>query len=144
MAQRGGPGKLGTGKLITAFATALLLSSGAALACELGDGGSEISGGGVTVSYRPVDGAIASGAFFELDVAVCTADGAPGTLTAVDATMPAHGHGMNYKPVVTETAPGRYRVEGLMFHMTGSWQFRFDAEADGKAVTLTVDRMVEK
>ncbi len=144
MAERRDTGKLGAWKIISAAAMALLSSAGPAAACGLGVGSTEISDDGITVSYRPVDGTVVSGAFFALEVAVCSTDGTPGKLSAVDATMPAHGHGMNYKPVVTETAPGRFHVEGLMFHMTGSWRFRFDAEAGGKTKKLTVDRMIEK
>jgi hypothetical protein len=40
--------------------------------------------------------------------------------------MPAHRHGMNYKTSVSGKGSGRYRVEGLMFHMPGHWEFAFD------------------
>jgi hypothetical protein len=43
--------------------------------------------------------------------------------------MPEHRHGMNYRPTVTAVAPGRYRVEGLLFHMPGRWDLLFDVDS---------------
>ena len=47
--------------------------------------------------------------------------------------MPEHRHGMNYKPEVKRLAPGRWRAEGLMFHMPGKWEFVFTV--DGERMT---------
>ena len=44
----------------------------------------------------------------------------------VDAEMPMHKHGMNYRPSVTPLGMGRFKVQGMLFHMPGVWQFRFD------------------
>lgn len=45
----------------------------------------------------------------------------------LDARMPAHGHGMNYNPEISllSSADGKttYNVEGLVFHMTGEWEW---------------------
>jgi hypothetical protein len=43
-----------------------------------------------------------------------------------DAGMPTHGHGMNRVPSVTRVSPGRFRVEGMYFHMPGPWELYFD------------------
>jgi hypothetical protein len=51
----------------------------------------------------------------------------------VDAQMPEHRHGMNYRPTVSATGNGRYVAEGLLFHMPSRWQLRFDVERDGPA-----------
>ncbi len=40
----------------------------------------------------------------------------------VDATMPAHGHGMTVVPVTTELGAGDYEAAPLLFHMAGHWQ----------------------
>ena len=40
--------------------------------------------------------------------------------------MPQHGHGMNRVPEVRALAGGRFRVEGLFFHMPGRWELYFD------------------
>ena len=41
---------------------------------------------------------------------------------AVNADMPSHGHGMNTKPRLTALGDGRWRVEGMLFHMPGAWE----------------------
>lgn len=57
----------------------------------------------------------------------------------VNAQMPQHGHGMATKPqddpgvpgveVGTWTHPqGRYRTEGMKFHMPGAWTLSFQVE----------------
>jgi hypothetical protein len=39
---------------------------------------------------------------------------------------------MNYRPTVTTAGAGRFRAEGLMFHMPGAWELTFDVvAADG-------------
>ena len=50
--------------------------------------------------------------------------------------MPEHRHGMNYAPEVKATGPGRWRAEGLMFHMPGKWEFVFEVRAAGKSDRL--------
>lgn len=50
---------------------------------------------------------------------------------AVDARMPQHFHGMNTKPRVEKQGPGRFSVEGMLFHMPGSWQLYFDVTRRG-------------
>ena len=45
--------------------------------------------------------------------------------------MPAHAHGLPTTPVVSELGDGRYRVEGLKFHMPGAWVVAFRIRADG-------------
>lgn len=40
----------------------------------------------------------------------------------IDARMPAHNHGMNYRPEVAQTADGMLRAAGFLFHMPGQWQ----------------------
>lgn len=45
----------------------------------------------------------------------------PGQI-AIGADMPAHGHGMNTEPRLTELGNGRWLVEGMLFHMPGAWE----------------------
>ena len=41
-------------------------------------------------------------------------------LDQVDAVMPAHKHGMKVAPGVEKVGPGKFRLEGMRFHMRGS------------------------
>ncbi len=78
--------------------------------------------------------AVAAGQHFSLDVVACPRAGGtvPQALT-VDARMPEHGHGMGYQPQARGTAPGRWRVEGLMLHMRGRWELSFALGAGAQA-----------
>jgi len=57
-------------------------------------------------------------------------------LLRVDATMPEHRHGMNYRPSVQALGDGVWRVEGLLWHMAGRWELRLDVDAAGAVHTL--------
>ena len=70
---------------------------------------------------------------FALRVQVCPKDA---VLTRVDATMPEHKHGMNYRPSIQSTGEGWWQVEGLLFHMPGKWSLRFDIASAGKITSL--------
>ena len=75
---------------------------------------------------------------FGLVFAVCGPAGAarPDAVT-VDARMPSHGHGMNYRPTVTVLGDGRYRAEGLMLHMPGVWELTFVVREAGTSERIT-------
>ena len=51
--------------------------------------------------------------------------------------MPSHGHGMNYRPTVAALGGGRYRAEGLMFHMPGQWELTFIVQSAGASERIT-------
>jgi hypothetical protein len=71
---------------------------------------------------------------FELTVEVLEEDGrkASGDISvSVDASMPAHRHGMNTMPQVSRDEQGRYHVSGMLFHMPGHWELHFDVTRDG-------------
>lgn len=83
---------------------------------------------------------IAVGRHFALDIVVCPRPGAGAPVTLkVDADMPAHRHGMNYRPTLRRTGDGRWRAEGLMFHMPGRWRLHFEISADGRVERLAHD-----
>ena len=44
---------------------------------------------------------------------------------SLDATMPAHGHGMNYAPPEVQLRDNQAKIDGLLFHMPGHWRVRF-------------------
>jgi hypothetical protein len=74
------------------------------------------------------------GQFFAAEVVACRAPGPePVGQIALDATMPAHGHGMNYRPKAEATGTGRTRFTGPMLHMPGTWRLTFDLlQGDGR------------
>jgi hypothetical protein len=105
----------------------LVLLAPAAQACELPGGPAEkLQSAAHTILYRAAP-AVRVGEHFALELAVCpTPDG-----LRVDAWMPEHRHGMNYRPSLKALGGGRYRAEGLLFHMPGRWEFMFELRAGG-------------
>ena len=130
-----------------AWAAGLLLASGAAVACgeSLGSGARRVSDAGTVLVYRSVPEPVVVGRHFTLEIALCPVAGAPAPAALrVDAHMPEHRHGMNYRPSVARRAAGRYRADGLLFHMPGRWELVFELRAASGAVqrlteTLTID-----
>ncbi len=119
-----------------AAALAAILASGGALACELPPGGQELASRdrGTRLSYRPDPAGLAIDRQFSLIVHVCA--GGPVDALTVDAHMPDHRHGMNYKPAVAPMGPGAWRADGLLLHMPGKWEFLFGVRIAGKTERL--------
>jgi hypothetical protein len=101
-----------------------------------------VEASGVVLSFGTTPSAIVVGRHFSVEVFVC-ADQGPVTLQRVDATMPEHRHGMNYRPTLASPAVNHYVAEGFLFHMPGTWQLVFDVEQQGRRVRLTSDVLVE-
>jgi len=100
---------------------------------DLGHGtGTVIYSDQYMIALRPDPIRIEVGEPFALIMNVCTKAGEPAELVHVDVTMPEHKHGMNYAPTIQAQGQGRYRVEGLLFHMPGSWEVAFDVRPAGK------------
>lgn len=137
-ALRCGPRQRGVTALATAVAAAMAAPvAGHAAACgETLDAKARrvIEAQDVTLAWaaRPV--AIPLDRHFALDIVVC---GAPVTALRVDADMPAHRHGMNYRTTVAATGAGRYAAQGLMFHMPGRWRLIFDVDTAAGTRRLT-------
>lgn len=127
--------------LRTAVALGLVLCSGAVAACgeSLGPGARRLTDAQTELVYRTEPEVVSVGHHFVLEIALCQGrDTAPPTTLQVDVHMPAHRHGMNYRPSVRERGPGRYRAEGLMLHMPGQWELVFDLRsATGNVQRLT-------
>ncbi len=97
-----------------------------------------IEGTSYTVVFKTVPDPIETGAHFALDFTVCPRAAAPvPRAVRVDAHMPEHRHGMNYRPVVTAQSDAMFRAEGLLFHMRGRWDVTFDVDAGGRIERLT-------
>jgi hypothetical protein len=125
--------------LVLAFVPALHARSVAACPSD-SEGYARLATPEAEIAYRWEPKDIKVGRFFEAEVVVCRAPGA-GEVSriVVDARMPAHGHGMNYRPKVTRTGPGRFRFTGLMLHMAGAWQLTFDVFQGEKRTRLSRD-----
>jgi len=124
-----------------------------AIECASGfPGGSRATSAGYTIAWRADPQKIPVGRHFAIDLLVCpkagaagaagagTAPGSPAAVpvaVAVDARMPSHGHGMNYKPTLKPVGENRYRAEGLMFHMPGQWELVFDLRSGDKVERAT-------
>ena len=121
---------------------ALLVSTPAWADCplDLGHGtGIVIYSDQYMIALRPDPMRIEVGLPFALIMNVCTKAGEPAELVRIDATMPEHKHGMNYAPTLKALGQGRYRVEGLLFHMPGDWEVAFDVRSGGEIQRLTHD-----
>ena len=96
------------------------------MACELPPG-KRVESERFVLSYRTLPAKIPVGQHFEVLFAVCAKhDAAIAGPVKVDAHMPEHRHGMNYRPSVVPLAAPAYRSEGWLFHMPGRWEFVFD------------------
>jgi len=117
----------------------LLLASSHSIACEPPplEQARRIDGARHVVLFRSAPTPLPLNASFALDVAVCAKDGSAVAAPKVDAWMPAHRHGMNYRPSLTETRKGLFRADGLLLHMPGRWEFVF--EVAGERLTATHD-----
>ena len=123
-----------------------LAAAGAALACgeDLGRARTTVDAGRYTVAYATTPAPIVVGQHFRVDFAVGPKAGAPAARhLRVDATMPEHRHGMNYRASVTSPRPGEWRAEGLLFHMPGRWDLTFDVVAGGATQRVTSTMTVE-
>ena len=97
---------------------------------------------GVRVAFVPQPAAVPVGRHFEIRFVVCSGSAARADAKVkVDADMPAHRHGMNYRASVSALGGGVQRADGLMFHMPGTWRVIFDVALDGR--TLRATREIE-
>lgn len=102
----------------------------------------KVEGKRYVVAWHPVP-EIQVSEFFALEIAVCSADGQPEARTIrVDATMPEHQHGMNYRASVRPRGPGLFVAEGLLFHMPGRWQLSFEVNIGAAREVLTADVVI--
>jgi hypothetical protein len=121
-----------------AWAVPLLLAAavGPALACgeSLGPSARRIEDPGFVLVFKLQPEPVPVGRHFAIDFALCPRAGArlPAEVR-VDASMPEHQHGMNYRPSVASRGAGLYRAEGLLFHMPGRWELVFELRGSGGA-----------
>lgn len=95
------------------------------------------------LALRPDPLRIEVGQPFALLMNVCTKGGDPAELVRVDATAPEQRQGINAAPTLKDNGDGRYRVEGLLFPVSGSWEVAFDVRSGGEIQRLTHDFIVK-
>jgi hypothetical protein len=106
--------------------------------------GAKLEADRVVVVYRTVPAKVAVGQHFVVEVRVCAKGTGPAPSgLRVDADMPAHRHGMNYRAKVSPKGDGRYVAEGLLFHMPGHWRLLFDVDRGGKTERLAANIALE-
>jgi len=101
-------------------------------------GGTQLESRRFLLGFRTEPASPRPGKFFTIEISVCPQAGVPAPETlAVDAVMPEHGHGMNYKAQVSAQTLDRYTAAGLMFHMPGRWELLFDVRSGDSTDRLT-------
>ena len=110
----------------------------AAQTCAELAGGLRLESDRYVLAYRTKPDKPVVGQHFSMDLVVCAKgrEPAPESLR-VDAHMPEHRHGMNYRATVKSADSGRYLAEGFMFHMPGRWEFIFEVRNAGKTDRVT-------
>ena len=126
-------------KLICFATLVLLLQAGALVA----DPGQEWSSrrGIYTISFEAELDPIEINKIHSWVLSVRTSNGDPVTTAEISVLggMPLHDHGMPTRPRVTEyLGEGRYRLEGMRFHMNGHWEVSVTVKADGKVDTAVL------
>ena len=128
------------------LAAGMLAAIGTASGCvpDLPGSGRKLDSARYAVEYRTLPEKIPLGRHFSIELAVCADAGAPlPENVAVDAWMPEHRHGMNYKASVRREAGGRYRADGLLFHMPGRWELIFELRAAGRTDRVMQSEVIE-
>jgi hypothetical protein len=108
------------GRAATLLAAALATAGAAGADCTLPADATPVAGSGdIRLAWQAQPPQLQVGQPFALLISVCPADT---PLLGVDARMPEHRHGMNYRPSVQSLGGGRWRAEGLLWHMSGRWE----------------------
>ena len=130
--------------LLAALAGAASATAGAACPAD-GQGFRRLKTADAEIAYRFDPAEPKVGQFLTMEVIACRAPGAaPVDEIAIDATMPAHGHGMNYRPAAVRAGAGHYRFTGLMLHMPGTWHIAFDLIQGARRTRLTQELSIER
>jgi len=85
-------------------------------------------GGNYTIIFSPATANMPLNEYFDMEVYVRgqTKQVLDYSLELqIDAGMKTHNHGMNISPNITALGKGKFKVEGMLFHMPGNWFLRF-------------------
>ena len=113
---------------------------GPAQACELSGAETVDLGDGMILLHRTGNQPPVAGRHFTLQFRICRGGK---TLKPdrfkIDAKMPAHNHGMNYRVAIDTALDGHIEASGLLFHMPGHWQVRVDFTVDDAIQQVNID-----
>ena len=110
-----------------ALAASLAGAGAACAACPpLAADGAQLRQGAMLLAWRTEPAVLRVGQPFSVFVQLCPTEA---ILLRVDANMPEHRHGMNYKTSLHPLGDGRWRVDGLLWHMAGRWEMRWDVRS---------------
>lgn len=129
------------------MALALWAAAATAGACGddiVGPARQQATADGYRVVFAPRPWPLTVGRHLEVELVVCTPPGRPpATALAIDADMPVHRHGMNYRATLRPLGDGRYLASGLLLHMPGRWRFSFELRADERPLRATSEIELE-
>jgi hypothetical protein len=97
----------------------------------------------VTASLHFDQARIVIGQPFTVSFAICSETGEAVRSIEVDAVMPLHKHGMNYRPTLTRTGPFRYDASNMVFHMPGDWRIQVLTHQGGSVHAFSFDLAVK-
>jgi hypothetical protein len=131
--------------LVLAACGLLAVAGSPAVAGSLCDGGGTdilwMTGKTATLALSPSPAPIPVSEPFELQLEVC--DAPEGTeVIRFDARMPAHGHGMTYRPELEALDGGTYVARNVLLHMPGSWEFIIDTRGPEHSERLRTETVV--
>ncbi len=97
----------------------------------------------LVVYYRPEPAVPELSRHFKLRLRICRGrQEARISGFRIDARMPAHNHGMNYRPVAADLDDGSLQVSGMLFHMPGLWQVDVEFEHAGRKRRLSIEYLM--
>ncbi|MEM7563940.1 MAG: hypothetical protein AAF353_12955 [Pseudomonadota bacterium] len=121
----------------------MMLVSGLSSACGLEDAQVIRVDPELEIYYRTDATPISVAEHFVLQLQICQGGrAAPVQQFKLDANMPMHGHGMNYRPDIVQLKDGAYRVAGLMFHMSGNWRVEMSFKLQGDSYKTHFDYLL--
>lgn len=128
----------------TILVAAFLAAAAPALACDSpGEGYTRLESGRFVVWLATEPRAPGVGREFALALKVCAKGPDPVQALRADAWMPAHRHGMNTRASTVDLGAGRYRVDGLLYHMPGRWALRLEIDSADRRDRLALEQDVE-
>ena len=98
------------------------------------------------VSISPEDPNYQRNSLHSWIATITTPDGAPvpDAQISIDGGMPQHGHGLPTEPQMTQSlGEGRYKIEGVRFHMRGWWEFKLAITAGGVTDNITFNLVLQ-